>query len=291
METKDLHRTKALAQLGVRSTRANPVRLPSKSIVKKEDYIASVLCVDDEPSAREFESEILRSNGYLVRTAGSVDEAIAVMESSGSIDIALLDLRMPGRDGFDLLDFIDKNLRFKHIAAIVVSSCGQVGFVRKAVEHGACGFLIKPITKDLLLQRVTEVLDTRRSAVLIISSDEVASRILEQVLARDKCTVFQAPTARDALQMLAKKRVDVIICDLGLADSTGPECLLGIREIDCFAPVFFLDDPESRVAEQDVVAVGAQGLIRRPFSGPDITNQVRGALQTHRSKRADLPST
>jgi two-component system OmpR family response regulator len=291
LESKDVQRTKALAQLGVKGTRANPARRPSRSVSEKDEYVASVLCVDDEPSAREFASEVLNSNGYLVRTAGSVDEAIAILEACPSIDLTLLDLRMPGRDGFELLNFIDKNLRFKRVAAVVISSCGQVDMVRKAIEHGACGYLVKPITKELLLQRVAEALDVTRAAVMIISSDKVASRILEQILVRDKCSVIHAPSARDALRLSAEKRMDIVICDLGLVDSTGPECLLGIREIGCFAPVFFLDDPDSKIAEQDAIAVGAHGLIKRPFTGLDITNQIRGALHTHRSKRSEAANS
>ena len=287
LESKDLYKTKALAQLGVRNAKNYPARLLSKGSLEKNEYVASVLCVDDEPSSREFEAEILSSNRYLVRTAGSVDEAISALESNPSTDVVLVDLRMPGRGGFDLLSFIETNLRFRRIAAIVVSSCAQVDVVKKAIEHGACGYLAKPFTKELLLERVNEALDYRRASVMIICSDPVASRILDQILVRDKCSLSHAPTAALALRKLAEKRMDVVICDLGLTDCSGPECLLSIREIGCFAPVFFMDDPDSKIGEQDAIAVGAHGLIRRPFTGIDVTNQVRGALMPHRSKRPE----
>jgi CheY-like chemotaxis protein len=184
LDSKDLYKAKALAQLGVKNTRSQPVRSSTKTAAEKSDFIASVLCVDDEASARDFAAEILGAHGYLVKTAASVDEAIVVLESHPSTDIVLLDLRMPRRGGFDLLDFIEANLRFKRIAAVVVSSCAQVDIVRKAIEHGACGYLAKPFTKQLLLDRVAEALDYHRASIMIICSDPVASRIHHQILVR-----------------------------------------------------------------------------------------------------------
>jgi DNA-binding NarL/FixJ family response regulator len=99
--------------------------------------------------------------------------------------------------------------------------------------------------------------------------------------------VVHVATAEQALRKLAEKRTDIVISDLGLSDGTGPECLLNIREMGIFAPVFFMDDTDSRIGEQDAIAVGAHGLIRRPFSGTDITNQVRGALLACRSRRVE----
>jgi DNA-binding NtrC family response regulator len=115
-----------------------------------------ILIVDDEEFVRESLVEVLSAAGYATATASSVGEALAAL-SSQSVQAVLTDLRMPDRDGMELL----RELRRLGGAVPVVMMTG-VGTVRDAVEaikSGAYDFLQKPIDAEQMLlvtQRAVE---------------------------------------------------------------------------------------------------------------------------------------
>ena len=80
-----------------------------------------VLIVDDEKSQREMIGGALEKRGYAITKAGSADEAIAVAEKT-FFEIALLDVKMPGRSGLDLLADLKKSN--PDLQAIMVSAHG-----------------------------------------------------------------------------------------------------------------------------------------------------------------------
>ena len=61
-----------------------------------------ILIVEDEASIREFEAINLKRAGYVVVEAGSGEEALTIFDAEPDFDIALLDISMPGMDGFEL---------------------------------------------------------------------------------------------------------------------------------------------------------------------------------------------
>ena len=88
----------------------------------------TVLIVDDEPNALRVLSAILQEEGYAVREAMDVDQAMAVHQDE-RVDAVITDIRMPVRDGFHLFDYIRK-----HHAGIPVMFLTAFGTVESAVE-------------------------------------------------------------------------------------------------------------------------------------------------------------
>lgn len=103
-----------------------------------------VLVVDDEPSIVELLYRFLSSRGCVVSTAGSGPEALDALRSSGSPDITVLDLRMPGMDGLAVLQAIqEENLDAGKIWAI--SGYASDNDAREALRLGATDFINKPL--------------------------------------------------------------------------------------------------------------------------------------------------
>ena len=108
----------------------------------------SLLLVDDDAPLRERLARALRERGYEVRTAGSTDEAL-VLAREESPELAVIDLRMPGRSGLELL----KELR-QHdpgTQVLVLTGYGSIGTAVEATKLGAVGYLQKPVDADELL--------------------------------------------------------------------------------------------------------------------------------------------
>lgn len=112
---------------------------------------ASVLLVDDDATFRERLARALRDRGLEVRTAGDFDEAVARAREE-SPEIAVVDLRMPGRSGLELvseLHAIDAGT-----VILVLTGYGSIATAVDAVRRGASNYLPKPVDADELLAAV-----------------------------------------------------------------------------------------------------------------------------------------
>ena len=111
-----------------------------------------VLLVDDEPAILKVLSIKLRISGYDVVTASSGKEALDVI-SSAYPDVMLLDVVMPGMDGFEVLE----KLRTSSELPIIVFSARPEN-AQKALSLGANDFLAKPLDVDDMIKRIEQLL-------------------------------------------------------------------------------------------------------------------------------------
>jgi excisionase family DNA binding protein len=115
-----------------------------------------VLIVDDDPRIREFVRVNLEMDGYVVREAGSADEGLAALEEQAP-DLILLDVMMPGVDGWEMLRRMQERHGMGSIPVIMFS--GQVeSSDDDAQARGAQGFLGKPFNPQDLIARTKELL-------------------------------------------------------------------------------------------------------------------------------------
>jgi DNA-binding NtrC family response regulator len=115
----------------------------------------SVLVVDDEEYVRESVAEILRRSGFSVRTARGMDEAVAAPGLDG-VDAVLTDLRMPGRDGLELLR---EALRVDpSLPVIVLTAHGTITSAIECMKAGAFHYLQKPVDPDELVLTIRRAL-------------------------------------------------------------------------------------------------------------------------------------
>ncbi len=111
-----------------------------------------VLVVEDEPRILRFLSISLRASGYNIITAIRGDQVIDLVKSE-TPDIIILDVFLPGVDGFEVL----KELRtFSQLPVIVMSARDSLG--PNALELGASEFLAKPFKPEQLVQRIEGIL-------------------------------------------------------------------------------------------------------------------------------------
>jgi len=102
----------------------------------------TVLIADDEPLMRQLLASILRSMGYTnIQQAGDGPQAVAAINDDG-VDIAFLDIDMPGFTGLEVLD-IARNTR-PDCFFVIVSSHSGLDNVLAALNSGARGFIVKP---------------------------------------------------------------------------------------------------------------------------------------------------
>lgn len=111
---------------------------------------AKLLICDDHPPMRRAVSQIAKqlNKDIEVFEAGTAVEALALLETDPDIELALLDLHMPGMSGLDLLP--ELKLRFPSLPVVVLSSDETRATIIDALERGATGYICKSSPTDLL---------------------------------------------------------------------------------------------------------------------------------------------
>lgn len=118
----------------------------------------NLLVVDDEVEFLEALAERLEMRDFNVRTVTSGDEALALCRTE-KFDLALIDLKMPGMDGRELLDRIKSEHEFLEV--IILTGHGSLGSAVECAKSGAFSYLPKPYQLDELLKVLQEAYTER----------------------------------------------------------------------------------------------------------------------------------
>ncbi|MBH1966839.1 MAG: EAL domain-containing protein [Pseudomonadales bacterium] len=118
---------------------------------------ATLLIVDDETHVRKLLKMLLENQGYRTLTASSGEEALAIVEQQ-SPDLILLDIMMPGMDGYEVARQLKSNKAMANIPIIMLSALGEHSARISGLEAGAEDFLSKPVESAELWLRVRNLL-------------------------------------------------------------------------------------------------------------------------------------
>lgn len=113
-----------------------------------------VLVVDDDAHIQQLVSIHLNREGYQVAQANNAEEALAFLENN-TIDLAIVDVMMPGMDGFELTKILSEDF---HLPVILLTAKGQLDDKERGFVSGSEDYIVKPFEVKELLFRVAVVL-------------------------------------------------------------------------------------------------------------------------------------
>jgi two-component system, cell cycle sensor histidine kinase and response regulator CckA len=125
---------------------------PTASAKRQQKAEANVLLVEDEASLRKLTRDVLQENGYTVFEAADASEAIAVAKRSGTIDLLLTDVVMPGMSGRALADALAVSHPDTRILFMSGYTDGEIA--KQGILDAGTGILHKPFTREELIRRV-----------------------------------------------------------------------------------------------------------------------------------------
>jgi two-component system phosphate regulon response regulator OmpR len=147
---------------------------------------AHIVIVDDEEDIREMVEEYLNQNGFMVTTAGGGEEFRKVLAET-SVDLALLDINMPGEDGLSLARHVRAT---SDTAVIMLTASGGVVDRIIGLEIGADDYISKPFDPRELLARVRSVLRrTKSGGDAAASSSELNGDLDENSITFGQCVL------------------------------------------------------------------------------------------------------
>jgi len=148
---------------------------------------ASLLIVDDMPANLNILGELLHTSGYQVRAANSGRAALRYAAMTPQPALILLDVMMPGMDGYQVLAELRRNPETRDIPVIFLTALDNARDEEKGFHHGVADYITKPIKPDVVLARVRsqllvrQALDWHRDKSIALEA-EVARRVEENEL-------------------------------------------------------------------------------------------------------------
>lgn len=112
------------------------------------------LVVDDSRAIRAILGKHLAALGFEVHEAESGLEALTVLTKLGGADVVLLDWNMPQMDGFEFLRRVRADQEYEDLAIVMVTTESEMAQVARALEAGANEYLMKPFTREALLEKL-----------------------------------------------------------------------------------------------------------------------------------------
>lgn len=175
-----------------------------------------ILVVDDIPANRQLLQRRLRQDGHTVSMAGNGHEALAKLLEL-SVDLVLLDLMMPGLNGFDVLQKMKAQDKLRNIPVVITTAMEDSDGAIRCIEAGAYDYLLKPINAKLLQARIQSGLESKRWS----DSEREQRDFIQQAFSR-----FLSPAVVDELVnhpdklSLGGERVAITCLFTDLADFT-----------------------------------------------------------------------
>lgn len=145
------------------ASRVSPAAVASAMRVSPEGERAkaSIVLIEDDQFLRNLISEKLEHEGFVVRSAIDGEEGMRLI-AGGPTSLILLDLILPGIDGFEVLKRIKQRREIAHIPVMVLSNLGQHEDIERAKELGAVDFLIKAnFTPGEVVEKIKKVLQAK----------------------------------------------------------------------------------------------------------------------------------
>lgn len=259
---------------------------------------AVVLLVDDEEEFVHATSRLLARRGFAMRTAGSGEDALALLARE-RVDAVVLDLKMPGMGG----EATFARLRRDHpgLPVIILTGHGSLPQAFQMSREGVWDFLAKPCDPERLAAMLAAA-TTRRPAVeagatapasgpprVLLVDDEVELlEGLQRVLARRELEVSRAGSGEEALAALGREDVDVVVLDLKMPGLSGLDTLREIRRRfpDRVVVVLtgHLSDPEAMRCRE----LGATEVLAKPPDVPALSDLLKRSAASRRALRAEL---
>jgi signal transduction histidine kinase/CheY-like chemotaxis protein len=174
----------------------------------------------------------------------------------------LLDLMLPGTDGWGVLDRLKQQDATRGIPVHLISAADESA--DRAVAAGAQGLLCKPVDDDALAFAVRSLVtrdDARSMGVLLVEDDEGSRLAVSRLLARNGVQAIAVGSGEEALARIADPQIDCMVLDLGLPGISGLEVLREIRARNAQLPVVIYSARDLSTEEQAVLDEGADAVV------------------------------
>lgn len=187
-----------------------------------------ILIVEDNKAISDFIGINLQYTGYDYTTFADGCETVAYLEKDHSFDLALLDIMLPGKDGFELMEYMKKY----GIPVIYLTAKIDVSSKIKGLRDGAEDYIVKPFEVLELLVRIEKVLERKGKLDQVLCIKDITINIADRTIIRSGERIVLKPLEFDLFIMLVKFRNRTLPRERILNEVWGIDFVGGTRTVD-----------------------------------------------------------
>jgi two-component system cell cycle response regulator len=281
-----------------------------ESTMNKRSFKRKILIVDDDPTCITLLESVLASSKYEILTANDGKDALK-QAFAEMPDLILLDVMMPGMDGFEVTRTIKRDPRTKDTPIILVTSLDDPENKAIGLEAGAEELLNKPVRSTELHARVNSMLRLKRyrdqlsirtmtglsysnipklqeevyrckedtPLILLVEDNEVDALLVKNALKDQLVKLKIVNKGIDVLNLVHQENVDLVLLDIILPDMDGFEVCRRLKEEHKDIQIVIvtcLDDLESKIKG---VELGADDFLVKPIVKRELNARIRVLLE------------
>jgi len=264
-----------------------------------------VLIVDDNQTNRSVLLETLsswRMQPHAVPSAPEALHALALAEAARTpYTLALLDMQMPGMDGFELAQHIQQQPELAATQLLMLTSHGQRGDAARCQELGIAGYLTKPVAQSDLLDAIMNALgevvtptaplitrhllqENRPSLQLLLAEDNaINQKLAATLLQKQGHRVTLANNGQEALKHWQRQHFDAILMDVDMPVMNGYEATQRIRTLEATSqghvPIIAMTAHAMPGAREECLRHGMDSYLAKPLQVPALQHELDALLQ------------
>ena len=245
-------------------------------IQKGDEYI---LLVDDDKATHDVVKRAIKKEGHTVFSCFDGDEGI---EQARKVEpkLILLDVLMPGRDGWSVLKELKKDKKLKNIPVVITSVLNEESL---ASSLGADDYMKKPIDRAFFLNIVKRYITEKDQKVLIVDDDENTRDLLNKILNNEGYLSIDAKNGEDALERV-KEKPDLIVLDLDMPKMDGFEFIERTQEDGIKIPIVVFSGKDITAVEEKMLSKFTEGIVKKESKVQTLVNEVNQILKGNESK-------
>lgn len=223
------------AQAATLEQSPKPVEPPPAAIPDDRNAIQpngrSILIIEDDVAFAKILAQMGRDRGFPVINALDGESGIRLAEIYLPSAV-ILDVMLPGIDGWGVMRSLKDNPRTRHIPVHFITCLEDR---QKAMGMGAVGFISKPVSSDQLhavLATLENAVEKSMKMLLIVEDDQDQATSMVALLENRNVTITVAETGAEAIRLISAEQFDCIVLDLGLADMGAFDLLDELKRLD-----------------------------------------------------------
>ncbi len=250
-----------------------------------------LLIIEDDRKSAEIMCDFAKEHGFAGIVAESGEKGLHYADYHQPSAI-LLDIGLPGIDGWEVMARLKENPELRHIPVHFVSAATDRQGSQEALRQGAIGFLAKPVTVEKVeeaFKKINSVITRKVSKLLVVEDDKVQAESIRNLVGSGDVLTTIVRSGKKALVELENGEYDCMILDLGLEDMTGFELLDKIhnREVGITTPIIVYTGRDLTREEEEMLRKYTESIIIKGVKSPERLLE-ESALFLHRAE-ANLP--
>ncbi|GIV61682.1 MAG: hypothetical protein KatS3mg044_0548 [Rhodothermaceae bacterium] len=251
-----------------------------------------ILLVEDSNLLRRRLALALEENGLIVEEAADGMEALEKARHKKP-DLVLLDVMMPGMDGYEVISRFKSEADFCAIPIIMLTARSTVEDVKRAIAMGVKDYLVKPVDPYEVVRHVLMALtgydpeqeeapvSLAPARILVVEDSAILRKLFARILAEGGYEVEEAENGQQALEKMRAQRPDLVVMDVMMPVMDGLEALRQMRRDEMLRslPVIMLTAKNTVEAVQQASLLHIEDYIVKPAHGEKLLGRVRDCLE------------